>query len=164
MKTQLSAGLLEGATIDPRWAAGPFMGIKLMPAKAKGKRFEEIAEELFQKRGHAVNKPVSSDHDRIVDGEKIEIKGSTITRGSDDCFSFLQIRPAQDYDHLVLETFWFDGTIQFFKIPKASVVSMIEQGIFKKQHGGNRAESGTFCYNGNLIPFQGFHWFTVQIG
>jgi hypothetical protein len=160
---KLSSELLAGAEIDPRWTNGPFLGIKLMPAKAKGKRFEQIAQAVFIAYGHTVTKPQNSDHDRIVNGEKFEMKGSTITKNTDDVFSFLQIRPAQDYDALILQTFWFDGTIKYYKIPKSDIQMLISNKTFKKQHGGNKAESGTFCYNGNMKPFENYFWFSVQI-
>jgi hypothetical protein len=44
----LPPNLLLGSEIDPRWASGPFLDIKLMPAKAKGKRFEQIATFILQ--------------------------------------------------------------------------------------------------------------------
>ena len=159
----LSADLLAGSDIDPRWATGPFVGIKLMPAKAKGKRFEQIAEEIFKHKGETVKKPINSDHDRIVGGQKFEIKGSTITKGSNDTFSFLQIRPAQDYDFLILETFWFDGTVKYHKIPKADVHALVANRTFKPQHGGNSGNRGTFCYNGDLGPFEPWFWFETKV-
>ena len=140
---KLTANLLVGAELDPRWADGPFQGLKLMPAKAKGTRFEQLAQAIFENKGLLVQKSISSDHDRIVDGKKAEIKGSTITKGRDDWFSFLQIRPAQDYECLILETFWFDGTVKFHKIPKTNVLQLVEQNIFKPQHGGSDGDSGT---------------------
>jgi hypothetical protein len=160
---RLSPELLSGSDIDPRWSTGPFALLKLMPAKAKGKRFEQIAESVFLASGHKVEKAVNSDHDRIVNGKKYEIKGSTITKGTDDTFSFLQIRPAQDYDFLIFETFWFDGTMKFFKIDKETVHKLVQNKIFKPQHGGNIGNSGTFCYNGNLDPFDDFFWFSVKV-
>lgn len=160
---KLDSSLLDGVEIDSRWSDGPFLGIKLMPAKAKGKRFEELAHYVLEKLGHKVIRAINTDHDRIIDGLKTEIKGSTITKGSDDCFSFLQVRPAQDYDCLLLETLWFDGTVKFHRIPKQDLVAMISNGIFKKQHGGNRAESGTYCYNGNLKPFEPYLLTEVKI-
>lgn len=163
MEITLPSTLLAGSELDPRWAQGPFMGIKLMPAKAKGKRFEQIAEAILKRHGHSVDKPTNSDHDRIVDGEKFEIKGSTITKDTDDVFSFLQIRPSQDYDVLVLETFHFDGTIEFYRIPKSEIQSLIDTSVLKKQHGGNKANSGTYCYNGNMIPFKSYFWFKVLV-
>lgn len=159
----LKEELLQGIEVDPRWASGPFLALKLMPAKAKGKRFEQIAEAVLTVQGHRVEPPLNTDHDRQVDGKKYEIKGSTITKGSEDVFSFLQIRPAQDYEYLLLETFWFDGTIKYHRIPKDTVIAFIELGVFKSQHGGNKGHSGTYCYNGDLTPFQSHFWFEVKV-
>lgn len=160
---KLDETLLTNTAIDPRWAQGPFMAIKLMLPKAKGKRFEQIAQAVFEHRGMTVKKPTNSDHDRIVDGSKFEIKGSTVTHGTDDVFSFLQVRPAQDYEYLILEAFFFDGTIKYYKLDKAAIQAYIEQRVFKPQHGGNRGNSGTFLYNGNLKPFEQYFWFEVKI-
>lgn len=110
-----------------------------------------------------VEKATSPEYDRVVDNQKMEIKGSTITKYSDDRFSFLQIRPDQDYDLLVLETFWFDGTVKFYKVDKQSIDMLIRNNVFKKQHGGNKAESRTFCYNGTMEPFEKWFWFEVKI-
>ena len=165
MKTTVSLdnNLLGANDIDPRWATSPFFNLKTLAPKGKGKRFEQIAESIFRQRGFDIKKPTNTDHDRIVDGAKFEVKGSTITKGTDDCFSFLQIRPAQDYDYLVLETFWFDGTIKFHKIPKADIAGLIANRTFVPQHGGNKGNSGTFIYNGNLEPFEPWFWFEVIV-
>lgn len=159
----LQKELLVGAEIDDRWFKGPFAQLKLLPAKAKGKRFEQIATQIFEQKQMKVQKSVNTDHDRIVDGVKIEIKGSTVTKDSDDRFSFLQIRPAQDYDFLVLETFWFDGTIKFYRISKQEIIELIEKRVFVPQHGGNNGKSGTFCYNGSLDCFEDYFWFEVKV-
>ena len=99
----------------------------------------------------------------MVDGHKYEIKGSTITKDSSDCFSFLQIRPAQDYDFMILETFWFDGCVKYHKLDKQQIGSLISAGIFKPQHGGRKGNSGTFCYNGDLTPFDPYFWFEISV-
>jgi hypothetical protein len=160
---QIQSNLLEDQDLDPRWASGPFLQLKTLSAKAKGKRFEQIAQAIFTHKKMSVKKAESSDHDRIVDGKKFEIKGSTITKGHDDWFSFLQIRPKQDYDYLVLEAFFFDGTVKFFKIDKAAIATFIERRIFKPQHGGNSGNSGTFCYNGTLDPLVDYFWFEIFV-
>lgn len=159
----IAADLLESSDIDPRWARGPFFSLKQLPPKGKGKRFELIAESVFTQQGMDVRPPLSTDHDRIVDGLKIEIKGSTVTKGSDDCFSFLQIRPAQDYDFLVLEAFYFFGLIEYYRIPKQDIAELIQSKIFKSQHGGNEGNSGTFIYNGPMTPFAKYFWFKVKV-
>jgi hypothetical protein len=160
---QLSEDLLGINAIDPRWSNSPFKHLKSLAPRGKGSRMEKIAEEILQRRGHTVDKATSTDNDRVVDGAKVEIKGSTITKGSDDCFSFLQIRPAQEYEFLVLETFWFDGTIKFHRIPKDDVLKYVAGRVFVPQHGGKVGNSGTFCYNGNLDPFDQWFWFEVKV-
>lgn len=160
---KLPENFLGQSLVDSRWRDGPFYNLKMLSAKTKGKRFEEIAEFCFSARGLNVEKAISTDHDRIVSGEKFEVKGSTITKNSDDRFSFLQIRPDQDYQFLILETFWFDGKICFYKIPKKEVMIMIEANLLKKQHGGSKSNSRTYCYNGNMTPFKDYFWFEVQI-
>lgn len=160
---QLSEDLLGVGAIDSRWLSGPFQHLKALAPRTKGSKMEKIAEAILQQCGHLVSKATSTDNDRVVNGHKVEIKGSTITNGSDDCFSFLQIRPAQDYDFLILETFWFDGTVKFHRIPKAEVHQLVANRTFIPQHGGNKGNSGTFSYNGNLAPFAPWFWFEVQV-
>lgn len=160
---QLAADLLGTNAIDPRWATGPFVHLKSLAPRAKGSRFEKIAEAIFKQRGLTVGRATSTDNDRTVNGDKIEIKGSTITMGSDNCFSFLQIRPRQDYDYLVLETFWFDGTVRFYRIAKADVLQLIDAKIFVPQHGGQKGHSGTYIYNGPMTPFENYYWFEVRV-
>jgi len=154
---------LDESLIDQRWSLGPFYNLKMLSAKTKGKRFEQIAQFIFEQKGLIVEKAKNTDHDLIVSGKKLEVKGSTITKDTDDCFTFLQIRPDQEYDFLVLETFWFDGAIKFFKISKEKVLDMIDAKLFKKQHGGNKAKSRTFCFNGNMNQFEDYFWFQVKI-
>ena len=72
-----------------------------------------------------------------------------ITKGSDYCFSFLQIRPRQVYDRIVFLAIYFDR-IELYEMTKAEVVAAINEGIFKPQHGGKSGDSGTFCYNGTM--------------
>ena len=157
----LAPELLSGDDLDPRWATGPFLGLKVLPPKAKGKRYEQIASRILAEYSHDVQPAINSDHDRVIDGVKHEIKGSTVTKNTDDWFSFLQVRPAQDYESLLLVCLWFDGRVDFYRLNKTSIKDLIEQRIFKPQHGGSRGNSGTFCYNGNMKPFSEFFWFSV---
>ena len=118
-----------------------------MHAKQKGKRYEEITECVVRKLGHIVSKPINTDHDRIIDGFKVEIKGSTLNKNTDN-FSFLQIRPDQDYDKLYF-TMCYPNELVIMEMSKEQVLKNIQNGIFKKQHGGNKAESRTYLYYGN---------------
>jgi len=146
--------LLTEDIIDPRWETSRFFKLKLMKAKQAGSRYERIAANIMSNLGYTVEKPENTDHDRIINTIKYEIKGSMLTKGSDDKFSFLQIRPDQDYHSVLFMAIDFD-TIKLYQLSKAEIQERIDSNIFKKQHGGNKGNSGTFCYNGtiaNLAP------------
>ena len=150
----IDQSLLTEDIIDPRWENSPFFKLKLMKAKQAGARYEAIAKNILEQLGHKVEKPTSTDHDCIVDGEKVEIKGSMLTKGSNDKFSFLQIRPAQDYEKVLFLCISFDK-VEVYTLTKAEILERIDSGIIKKQHGGNNANSGTFCYNGTIDKLMG---------
>ena len=147
--TLVDNDLIQADIMDPRWEDSPFFKLKCMKAKQAGSRYEKIVENIFTNMGIEVDAPESSDHDRIIEGEKIEIKGSMITKGTDDKFSFLQIRPKQDYDTVVFLAIYFDE-INLFEMTKKEIKEKIKKGIFKPQHGGKKGDSGTFCYNGTM--------------
>lgn len=143
----IDKSLLEPEDRDLRYDNSPFVHIKAMGAKQKGKYYELITEDVLGKIGFTVEKPTNTDHDRIIDGVKSEIKGSTLNKGT-EVFSFLQIRPAQDYAQLVF-TMCYPDRLVIMKLDKSTVTRYCKEGVFKKQHGGQKAESGTFCYYGN---------------
>lgn len=145
----VDAELIEADIMDPRWETSPFFKLKCMKPKQAGSRYEKIVESIFTKMGTNVEPPLNTDHDRIVDDEKIEIKGSMITKGTDDEFSFLQIRPKQEYDTVVFLAIYFQE-MHLYEMSKADVEKKIKEGVFKPQHGGKKGDSGTFCYNGTM--------------
>jgi hypothetical protein len=155
--------LLAPEPVDLRWKRGPFNDLKALPPKAKGKRFERIVDFICRHAGYKVNGANDTDFDRRIGDKRTEIKGSTVTRGTDDWFSFLQIRPGQDYDQLVLAAFWFDGRVSLFRVPKVEIVGLINSEVLRPQHGGNRGGRDTYCYNGNLEPFKRFAWFDARV-
>ena len=138
--------LIEEAE-DQRYINSPFRHLKNLHAKQKGKRYEAITEQVLKKMGKSVGKPQNTDHDRIVDGKKVEIKGSSLNKNSDN-FSFLQIRPNQDYEVMYFSMF-YPNEFVIMSMDKETILKNIKNGVFKKQHGGNKADSGTFLYYGN---------------
>ena len=56
----------------------PFQVYKQMSSKKKGARFESIVQEYCTNLGYNVTKPDNSDHDRKINGIKVEIKGGEI--------------------------------------------------------------------------------------
>lgn len=142
----IDQNLLAPEDRDTRYDNSPFKHIKAMGAKQKGKYYELITENVLSKLGYSVRKPESTDHDRIFNNIKTEIKGSTLNKNTDH-FSFLQIRPAQDYAELMF-TMCYPDKLVIMKMDKATVFKNIQNGTFKKQHGGNKADSGTYMYYG----------------
>jgi hypothetical protein len=138
---------LQPEESDHRYDDSPFFHLKHMMPKQKGKRFEQIVESVYRKIGYDISARTSSDHDNIIDNLKCEIKGATLVKGK-DIFSFLQIRSDQDYDELVFAMF-YPHELVIMKMDKPLVKKLINNKTFKKQHGGNKAESGTYCYYGN---------------
>ena len=138
--------LLEPHSIDPRYEDSPFRNIKLMDARTKGKRYELITEDVLSKLGYDIQPPENVQHDRIVNGAKVEIKGSTLRKNLND-FTFLQIRPKDDYEYLVF-TMCYPEELVIMYMDKSTVMENINNGSFMKQHGGNKRDSGTYCYYG----------------
>lgn len=139
--------LLAAPDEDKRYINSPFRELKKMGPKQKGKRYELITIHLLKKQNRKIQKPLSTDHDTIADGVKYEIKGSTLVKDG-NVFSFLQIRPSQNYDAILFSMFYPDEIV-VMEMSKENVIKNIESGCFKKQHGGKKAQSGTFCYYGN---------------
>jgi hypothetical protein len=137
---------------DVRWDSSPFQHLVHCPPKVKGSRIETILKTLLK-----MSNSLSTDHDAVLEHDTIEIKGSLASKGSDNKFSFLQIRPDQSYTKLMLATFVFSGQVDVYLIPKQNVFDLIQDGTLRKQHGGNKADSGTYCYNGNMRPFREYH-------
>lgn len=132
---------------DPRYANSPFRYVKRLQAKQKGKRYEEITRSVIRKLGYIVKSPKSSDYDMIVENERVEIKGSTLNKNTEN-FSFLQIRPDQEYDKIYF-TMCYPNELVIMEMTKDKIMENIRLKHFKKQHGGGKANSRTYLYYGN---------------
>ena len=139
--------LLVKEKMDERYVNSPFKHLKPMHAKQKGSRFEKIVSNVLTQLGHTIQKAENSDHDRIINGVKVEIKGATLVKKK-DYFSFLQIRPDQDY-HLMMFAMFYPNDFVLMEMEKEQVIKNVELGIFKKQHEGKSGSSKTYLYFGN---------------
>lgn len=138
-----------------------FYALKSSSSKKKGAYFEKIYQEYMESKGCVVQKPKNSDHDRIVDNRKKEIKGSFLWEGGSH-FRWQQIRPAQDYDDVVFVAIYPDR-IEFYEAEKEVVRAAVEVQNDKgewihNQHGGKKKNSGTFFLDG--FP-SNFAWMTM---
>jgi hypothetical protein len=133
--------LLTGHDQDERYAGAPFGEIHKMQASAKGARFEKIVRHCLERLGTEVTPRESSEHDIVIGGTKIEIKGSTLIRDK-NVFSFLQIRPEQDYDAIMLALFYPDHV----SVLALSKQRLLDANVLKDQHGGREGHSGTYLF------------------
>tara|TARA_Y100000310_G_C20610498_1_gene777738 strand:+ start:228 stop:770 length:543 start_codon:yes stop_codon:yes gene_type:complete len=137
---------LEEKLQDP-YKDSEFLIFKNMSSKKKGSFFEKIFEEYVIENGGIVEKPSNSDHDRIINGIKVEIKGSTLW-GSGSHFRFQQIRANQDYDMIIFVSV-FPDKIEFHYADKDTITKNLmirdNDGNWpNNQHGGKGTNSGTF--------------------
>jgi len=157
--TKVFAEIAKEQSKDP-YADSPFKTLKDLSSKKKGKYFERIYQEYMESKGVLVEKAQNSDHDRVADGRKKEIKGSFLW-GDGTHFRWQQIRPDQDYDDVVFLAFYPDR-LEVYEADKETVRSAVEVQDEKgnwiyNQHGGKRVNSGTFFLDG--FPSD-FAWMT----
>lgn len=142
---------------DP-YADSPFRELKALSSKRKGAWFERIVESILRSKGYIVEKPSHTDHDRIVNGLKMEIKGSFMW-GSSEGFRWQQIRSNQDYDFICFLAV-YPYSLDLKGAPKSVVLKEVAtptgEGLYiHNQHGGKTKNSGTYFIQG---PIKDFPW------
>lgn len=115
------------------WAGNPFYWIKTRPSRQVGAIGEALVSGWVAAKGFDVQKPVSAQHDRIIEGNKVEIKFSTLWTDNSS-FKFQQIRN-QDYDYaFLLGIAPFDARAWF--VPKQELL-YDRLPHLRPQHGGS---------------------------
>ena len=114
------------------WKGSPFEWILSIPSRSKGAYGEKLVQELFRTNGFDVKRPKSgSDHDRVINGHRIEIKMSTLWAKNGQ-YTFQQIRD-QEYDYLICLGL-SPNEAHCWLIPKSEVY-VGREGV-SHQHGG----------------------------
>lgn len=114
------------------WAGSPFHWIKTRPSRQVGTIGEALVSGWSAAKGFDVQKPLSSEHDRIIEGIKVEIKFSTLW-SNNTSFKFQQIRD-QDYEYaFLLGIAPFDAKAWF--VPKKELTQDRPPHL-RPQHGG----------------------------
>lgn len=96
----LSLGLKD-EYVNPEkdvWADSPFAWILSRPSRQRGKIGEQLLAGWCASRDLNVIRSENSDSDRIIEGQRVEIKMSTLWGVG--CYKFQQIRN-QKYDYLI---------------------------------------------------------------
>jgi hypothetical protein len=146
---ECAKALAKKATRDP-YLGSPFYKVRILSSRSKGAHFEKITKEYFKNTLDLfVTKPYSSDHDVIVEGLKVEVKGSTLwvdDLGEPTHFRWQQIRIHQDYDIMVFVAVYPDA-IKFFYATKQDLIDNLDR-YANNQHGGKSVDSGTMFIDG----------------
>lgn len=124
------------APVSEEWLESPFSWVLKIPSRSKGAYGELFVAELFRASGFDVKRPKSgSDHDRVINGHRIEIKMSTRwTKNAQ--YKFQQIRD-QEYDYLLCLGI-SPNEAHCWVIPKAEV-HLGREGV-SNQHGGKEGK------------------------
>lgn len=126
----------------------PLLPLKALSSRKKGKHFESIVKQWLSKNGLVVTKGTSTDHDFIVNGLKVEVKGSFLWGQGDQGYKFQQIRTSQDYDIIIFLALHPSGIFIYgctAAAAKENLEIQDERGCWiHNQHGGNKVNSGTF--------------------
>lgn len=153
-------GLVESAVCADPYINSPFKPLKSLASRTKGAAFERLLAEVLTGQGHEVEPAQSSEYDRLVDGKRIEIKGSFLW-GNRGYFRWQQIRANQDYDYILFLSF-FPERLEVHYATKETVIKHLAaadgNGNYPhNQHGGMSQDSGTYYMQGTS---EDFPWLT----
>lgn len=153
-------GIVADAVFDDPYANSPFKPLKSLASRTKGAAFERIISEILTDQGHEVLPPQSSEYDRLVDGKRVEIKGSFLW-GNRGYFRWQQIRANQEYDAILFLSFYPDYLDVHFATKEVAIQNLSaadSEGRYPhNQHGGMTQDSGTYYMQG--VP-EDFPWLT----
>lgn len=131
------AGALEADYVGEKetamWRGSPFYWIKNRPSRQIGRIGEALVAGWAAANDFDVQRPLSSEHDRRIEGLKVEVKFSTLWTDK-EIFKFQQLRD-QDYDYaFLLGVSPFDAQAWF--VPKAELAEDRPPALVP-QHGGS---------------------------
>jgi hypothetical protein len=145
--SDVMTGLNEETVAATRaaWEKSPFKWMLNLGPKVKGALGEKAVERWLTKYGFDVQKPESMEHDRIVNGRKVEVKMSMMWE--DGRLNFAQIRD-QDYEVIVLVGYE-PQKASMWVLPKSVAIELSDP-----QHGGSDASGETrwFGFQPSDIP------------
>ena len=107
---------------NPKFVNTPLEQWSLTPATSKGAIGEEIAETILKDAGFTVGPRQSKEHDRIVDGKKVEIK-TAFEKKDEDSFVFYGYDAATD-PHYWLYQLVTPTVIYLFKMDRKQMAEI----------------------------------------
>ena len=148
------ASIAEGVEVDfppdeGEWSHSPFGWIKQRESRTRGKIFETLVTEWLVSQGITVGNSPDSKADRIIEGARAEIKGSTLWKAG--YYKFQQIRD-QDYEFVVcLGISPFEA--HCWVIEKEQIMDLWASGKIPSQHNGKQGtETAWITVNPMRVP------------
>ena len=153
--------VINNRDIDP-YSDSKFRPIKNLTSNRKGRFFEQLTEDYVTEFGWKVSKPENTEHDTIINGKKVEIKGSFrwVVDGKLTNFCWQQIRPSHDFEYIVFLAV-DPRKCEFYCGTKQEVTDFVtiqdSNGNYPyNQHGGMTMNSGTYRIDGMPKDFPFF--------
>jgi len=121
------------AADDEHWIGSPFAWIKSRPSRQVGVIGEKLVAGYLATKGFDVVRSPDSQADRIINGQRAEIKFSTLWKGG--FYKFQQLRDQNYAFALCLGISPFDAHL--WVIPKSVILKQWGVGVgLVSQHGG----------------------------
>lgn len=130
--SQIAESLAPTYTHATRWIGSPFAWILDIPSRSRGKVGEQLVEAWAAGKGATVCRSGDSEADRIINGERVEIKFSTLWESG--VYAFQQIRD-QDYSRIFLLGI-SPTRVHAWLVPKAVLASGGHLEGLASQHAG----------------------------
>ena len=162
----IDMSLFSDDAIAEEWIGSTFFVLRKMHVRRKGSRMEKQVMHMLQAMGRQVRKKENPGHDCVLDGIRTEIKGSCKNDDTGE-FSFLQIRPNDDYEDILL-LFVYPNTLSLMSIPKENVLALIEEEHKKWTEAREKGEKYTRKispqHSGARGAKQDYSWYTTEQG
>lgn len=152
--------VLKDGLHDP-YSGSLFYPLKQLSSKKKGTRMEQLVEDIFKAEDNDVQPAGNKDWDRLINGSKVEIKGSFLWAESSE-FRWQQIRVNQGYEYILFLAFYPDR-LDMFWADKATIAQKVAfqapDGSWPhNQHGGKHVKhADTFYIEGHPKDFDWFN-------
>ena len=115
------------------WNGSPFEWMIKCPSRQKGAIFESLVAGWCAAKGLDVARTGDSDADRVIEGLRIEMKGSTLWKAGR--YKFQQLRDQNHDAAICLGISPFDA--HCWVIPKKEIMRRWRRGDISSQHGGS---------------------------
>lgn len=133
------------------WEKSPFAWLRKLQSRTRGKAFEELVSDWCKSHNFCVCKSPDSEADLVIDGVRVEVKGSTLWKSG--IYKFQQIRD-QDYDILICLGI-SPSDVHIWVIPKEIVMTWWKENKIRSQHGGRSGNDTAWLH---VNPGQIHEW------